>query len=117
MVGGLLGLPLIPGCRRIGSSDYHFAAAVCGGDGSHRTTLMGLFRTIKRPVDMVSEGWKNARQRREEERLILERDAQIDVPLEPQLPAHPVRAETPASLFPPPPEKKKAEKKNDSWNA
>ena len=113
VVGGLLGLPLIRAAGELGARIIILLLLFVAVMVLTGTTLMGLFRTIKRPVDMVSEGLENARQRREEERLILERDAQIDVPLEPQLPAHPVRAETPASLFPSPPEKKKAEKKND----
>ena len=113
VVGGLLGLPLIRAAGELGARIIILLLLFVAVMVLTGTTLMGLFRTIKRPVDMVSEGLENARQRREEERLILERDAQIDVPLEPQLPAHPVRAETPASLVPPPPEKKKAEKKND----
>ena len=113
VVGGLLGLPLIRAAGELGARIIILLLLFVAVMVLTGTTLMGLFRTIKRPVDMVSEGLENARQRREEERLILERDAQIDVPLAPQLPAHPVRAETPASLFPPPPEKKKAEKKND----
>lgn len=113
VVGGLLGLPLIRAAGELGARIIILLLLFVAVMVLTGTTLMGLFRTIKRPVDMVSEGLENARQRREEERLILERDTQIDVPLEPQLPAHPVRAETPASLFPPPPEKKKAEKKND----
>ena len=115
VVGGLLGQPLLAATGEVGARIIialllFVAVMVLTG-----TTLIGLFRTIKKPVDVVSEGLQNARQRREEERLILERDmdSDIDVPLEPQLPAHPVRAESTASLFPPPPEKKKVEKKND----
>ena len=113
VVGGLLGLPLVRAAGQVGARIVivlllFVAVMILTG-----TTLVGLFRTIKRPVDMVSEGLENARQRREEERLILERDAEIDVPLEDQMPAHPVRSETPAGLFQPPPEKKKAPQKNE----
>lgn len=113
VIGGILGLPLIQAAGLVGARIVvvlllFVAVMILTG-----TTLIGLFRTIKRPVDMVSEGLETARQRREEERLILERDAQIDVPLEDRMPAHPVRSEAPAPLFPPPPEKKKKEKKND----
>ena len=113
VVGGLLGLPLVRAAGQVGARIIivlllFVAVMILTG-----TTLIGLFRTIKRPVDMVSEGLESARQRREEERLILERDSQIDVPLEERMPAHPVRAETPAGLFPPPQEKKKAPKKNE----
>lgn len=113
VLGGLLGLPLIAGTGEVGARIIivlllFVAVMILTG-----TTLIGLFRTIKKPVDVVSEGLQNARQRREEERLILERNSDIDVPLEPQLPAHPVRADSTAAFFPPPPEKKKVEKKND----
>ena len=115
VVGGLLGWPLLRATGEVGARIIvvlllFVAVMILTG-----TTLIGLFRTIKKPVDVVSEGIQNARQRREEERQILEleRESEIDVSLEPQLPAHPVRADTPAALFPPPPEKKKTEKKND----
>ncbi|MGI6255194.1 MAG: DNA translocase FtsK 4TM domain-containing protein [Acutalibacter sp.] len=113
VVGGLLGLPLVRAAGQVGARIIivlllFVAVMILTG-----TTLVGLFRTIKRPVDMVSEGLESARLRREEERMILERDAQIDVPLEDQMPAHPVRADTPAGLFQPPPEKKKAPQKNE----
>ena len=106
VLGGLLGLPLVRAAGLVGARIIivlllFVAVMVLPG-----TTLLGLFRTIKRPVDMVSEGIETARQRREEERLILEQSRDIDVPLEEQLPAHPVRAEAPAALFPPPPEKR-----------
>ena len=115
VVGGILGLPLLRatgevGARIIVALLLFVAVMILTG-----TTLIGLFRTIKKPVDVMSEGIQNARLRREEERQILEmeRDSEIDVSLEAQLPAHPVRADTPSALFPPPPEKKKVEKKND----
>ena len=92
VIGGILGLPLIQAAGLVGARIVvvlllFVAVMILTG-----TTLIGLFRTIKRPVDMVSEGLETARQRREEERLILERDAQIDVPLEDRMPAHPVRS-------------------------
>lgn len=114
VIGGMLGLPLL---KALGSTGARIlvilllfvAIMVLTG-----TTLIGLFRTIKKPVDVVSEGLQNAKQRREEERLILERDrAQIDIPLEPRLPEHPVRAET-SQLFPQPkPQPKKEKEKNE----
>lgn len=65
------------------------------------TTLIGLFRTIKRPVDAMSEGLQSARQRREEERLILEQDRHsIDVPLEPADISPAVAAGDLSALFP-----------------
>ena len=113
VVGGLLGLPLLRAAGGVGARIIivlllFVAVMILTG-----TTLIGLFRVVKKPVDMVSEGLESARLRREEERLILERETSIDVPLEEQLPAHPVRSDSPASLFPPPPEKKKSPKKNE----
>lgn len=115
VVGGILGMPLLRATGEVGARIIvvlllFVAVMILTG-----TTLIGLFRTIKKPVDVMSEGIQNARLRREEERQILEmeRESEIDVSLEAQLPAHPVRADTPAALFPPPPEKKKTEKKND----
>ena len=102
VVGGLLGLPLLRAAGGVGARIIivlllFVAVMILTG-----TTLIGLFRVVKKPVDMVSEGIETARQRREEERLILEQSRDIDVPLEEQLPAHPVRAEAPAALFQPP---------------
>ena len=88
MVGGLLGLPLLRAAGGVGARIIivlllFVAVMILTG-----TTLIGLFRVVKKPVDMVSEGLESARLRREEERLILERETSIDVPLEEQLPAH-----------------------------
>lgn len=114
VIGGILGLPLIKGVGEVGARIIivlllFVAIMILTG-----TTLIGLFRTIKKPVDVVSEGLQNAKQRREEERLILERDraASIDIPLNDSFPEHPVRSET-AQLFPQPEPKKKKREKNE----
>lgn len=115
VIGGLLGLPLLRAAGNVGARIIvvlllFVAVMILTG-----TTLIGLFRTIKKPVDVVSEGFQNAKQRREEERLVLERDreeARIDIPLEPQLPAHPVRSEG-SALFPKPEPAKKKKEKNE----
>lgn len=113
VIGGMLGLPLLKAVGDVGARIIvvlllFVAVMILTG-----TTLIGLFRTIKKPVDVMSEGLQNARQRREEERQILERDrANIDIPLEPQLPAHPVRSEA-SALFPQPEPKKAKKEKNE----
>lgn len=78
------------------------------------TTLIGLFRTIKKPVDVMSEGLQNARQRREEERLILEQDRHnIDVPLEPADVSPGVAAGDVSALFPKAKPKKEKPQRNE----
>lgn len=114
VIGGLLGLPLLKGVGTVGARIIVILLLFVAVMILTGTTLIGLFRTIKKPVDVVSEGLQNAKQRREEERLILERDraASIDIPLEPELPAHPVRADS-SQLFPQPEPKKKKKEKNE----
>lgn len=117
VVGGLLGQPLLQAAGDVGAKIIILLMLFVALMVLTGTTLVGLFRTIKKPVDVVSEGIQNAKQRREEERLILERDrTNIDVTLD-ALPAHPVRAE-PSQLFPVPPveKKKKKEDNNEKLN-
>ncbi len=109
VVGGMLGLPLLKAVGALGAKIIVILLLFVAVMVLTGTTLIGLFRTIKKPVDVVSEGLQNAKQRREEEREILEREhANIDIPLEPELPAHLVRSETPV-LFQPEPKKEKKE--------
>ena len=114
VIGGLLGHPLLlaagpTGAKIIVILLLFVAIMVLTG-----TTLIGLFRTLKKPVDVVSEGIQNARQRREEERQILEQDlGAIDVPIEAQLPAHPVHSGTGSALFPKAEPKKKEKAPNE----
>lgn len=113
VIGGMLGLPLRKAVGDLGAKIIVILLLFVALMLLTGTTLISLFRAIKKPVDVVSEGVQNAKQRREEERLILERDQSvIDVPLEPELPAHPVRSET-AQLFPKPEEKPKKKERNE----
>lgn len=113
VIGGILGLPLLKAAGVVGAKIIVILLLFVAVMILTGTTLIGLFRTIKKPVDVVSEGLQNARQRREDERLILERDrADIDIPLEPELPAHPVRSDA-SSLFPQPEPKKAKKEKNE----
>ena len=72
LVSGLLGIPLVMllgtvGARIVIILLLFVAVMILTG-----TTLIGLFRVVKKPVDMVSEGLESARLRREEERLLEE---------------------------------------------
>lgn len=105
--GGMIGLPLLKAAGAVGAKIIVLLLLFVTLMLLTGTTLIGLFRTIKKPVDVV----QSAHRRREEEREILERETRIDIPLEPQLPAHPVRAET-REIFPP--QQKKSHKKKDN---
>ena len=106
VLGGLIGLPLLRAAGGLGARIIvvlllFVAVMILTG-----TTLLGLFKTIKKPVDVMSEGLQNVRQRREEEREILERDRfEEEIPL----PEHPVRSDF-VNPFPKPSEKKRPEK-------
>lgn len=113
--GGMLGLPLLKAMGDLGARIVVILLLFVAVMVLTGTTLLGLFRAIKKPVDVVSEGVQNAKQRREEERLILEQDranSEIDIPLEPQLPAHPVSSD-PQQLFSKPAPKPKKKEKNE----
>ena len=73
VVGGLLGQPLLQAAGDVGAKIIILLMLFVALMVLTGTTLVGLFRTIKKPVDVVSEGIQNAKQRREEERLILEK--------------------------------------------
>lgn len=114
VVGGLLGLPLMKAAGNVGAKIIVVLLLFVAMMVLTGTTLIGLFRTIKKPVDVMSEGIQTARQRREEERMILERDrANIDVPLEPELPAHPVRSEAMSAPISMPEVQKKKKEHNE----
>ncbi len=114
VTGGMLGLPLMRGLGATGAKIIVLLLLFVAVMLLTGTTLVTLFRAIRKPVDVVSNGLHNARQRREEERQILEseQDIQIDIPIESQMPTHPVRVET-AQLFPKPEPKKKTKEKNE----
>ena len=107
VIGGMIGLPILRAAGSVGAKIIVLLLLFVALMLLTGTTLIGLFRTIKKPVDAVSEGLQTAKLRREEEREILERErSQIDIPLEPELPPHPVRSES-KELFPQPESKKK----------
>jgi S-DNA-T family DNA segregation ATPase FtsK/SpoIIIE len=104
VMGGLLGQLLIGAAGKTGAKIIILLLLFVSVMILTGTTLIGLFHTIKKPVEVVNEGIQTARQRREEERVILQEDwehrSAIDVPLEPNLPSGPVSSRT-SALFPP----------------
>ncbi len=116
VMGGLLGQLLISAAGKTGAKIIILLLLFVSVMILTGTTLIGLFRTIKKPVEVVNEGIQTARQRREEERVILQEDwearSAIDVPLEPSIPMGP---SSPNALFPPvePRKKQKRSEKLD----
>lgn len=118
VIGGLLGRLLLGAAGNTGAKIIILLLLFVSVMILTGTTLIGLFRTIKKPVEVVNEGIQTARQRREEERVILQEDwenrSAIDVPLEPD---HNFQAPGPndlTALFPPvEPRKKKAPIRNE----
>ncbi len=101
VIGGLLGQLLLGAVGSTGAKIIVLLLLFVALMVLTGTTLIGLFRTIKKPVDVMSEGLQNARQRREEERLILEQDRHtIDVPLDPVEVSPAVAAGDVSALFP-----------------
>lgn len=114
VIGGLLGQLLIFAAGKTGAQIIIILLLFVSVMVLTGTTLIGLFRTIRRPVEAVNEGIQASRQRREEERQILAEDraANLDLdlgPMDAPMPAHPVSSDM-AALFPPiEPRKKKKE--------
>ena len=113
VVGGLLGQLLVSAAGILGARIIVLLLLFVSVMVLTGTTLIGLFHTIKRPVEAVNEGLQTARQRREEERQILAQSRpNIDVPLDPVQPSKPFSADV-ASLFPPVEPRKKKKERNE----
>ncbi len=107
VVGAYVGNPILLAAGEVGSKIIivlliFVALMVLTG-----TTLIHLFKAFKKPVDVVSDGIQQARQRREERQA-----PSIDIPLDGGLPEHPVHSDT-AQLFPIKPPEKVKRKKSD----
>lgn len=114
VIGGLLGQLLLGAVGSTGAKIIVLLLLFVALMVLTGTTLIGLFRTIKKPVDVMSEGLQNARQRREEERLILEQDRHtIDVPLDPVEVSPAVAAGDVSALFPKVKPKKEKPQRNE----
>lgn len=104
VVGGLLGKPLVAATGGVGARIIIIILLFVSIMLLTGTNLIQLFRTIKKPVDMVSGGIQSVKKQREEEREIL-RNEDINIPLDGELPPHPVQSDV-SDLFP------KSEQKN-----
>lgn len=109
VVGGLVAAPLLKAASLTGAKIIIALLLFVAFMILTGTTLLQLFRTIKKPVDVVQTGFQNAMQRREEHRQLLA-ESEIDIPLSDTLPAHPVHSEA-SAMFPAPKQGKKQEKK------
>lgn len=114
VVGGLLGQLLLTAAGKTGARIIILLLLFVSVMILTGATLIGLFRAVKKPVDVVSSGIQTARQRREEERMILEEDraSSIDVPLEPVYAPQQQPMDV-ASLFPPVEPRKKKNQRNE----
>ena len=117
VVGGMLGLPLLTAAGTVGARIIVILLLFVSIMLLTGTTLISLFRTLKKPVDVVSEGLQNAKQRREEERQILEEDraanaVAIDIPL-PHSTAASDSGGGASKLFPKAEQKQKKQEKNE----
>ena len=115
LAGGLLGQLLLSAAGSTGAKIIILLLLFVSVMILTGTTLIGLFHTIKKPVEAVSGGIESARQRREEERVILEQDwqASIDVPLDGDPPPRPAPGGDLDSLFVKPEPKKKKPQRNE----
>ena len=115
LAGGLLGQLLLSAAGSTGAKIIILLLLFVSVMILTGTTLIGLFHTIKKPVEAVSGGIESARQRREEERVILEQDwqASIDVPLDGDPPPRPAPGGDLDSLFVKPEPKKKTPQRNE----
>lgn len=90
LIGGLLGTPLIAGAGEIGARILIVILLFVSIMLLTGTTLIQLYKTITKPVTVVSSGIHHAKMRRDEERRLLEENSSIDISLSGALPVHPV---------------------------
>ena len=116
VVGGMLGLPLIRGVGETGAKIIVLLVLFVAMMILTGTTLVNLINAVRRPVNAVSNGIQIARERRKEERAILDREEAEygDIPIETQLPAHPVRSEPSLPATKSKDARKKSKEKSDA---
>ncbi len=95
VIGAYVGNPLMLAAGEVGSKIIIVLLIFVALMLLTGTTLIHLFKAVKKPVDVVSDGIQQAKQRREERQSL----AEIDIPLEGRMPDHPVHSDT-AQLFP-----------------
>lgn len=111
VIGGLLGIGLVNLAGSVGAKIIIILLLFVSLMILTRTTLVQLFKTFKKPVDVVSDGIQNAMTKREETRL-LDSNADIDISLSDKMPDHPVIADN-TGMIPQLPEKKRRRKNNE----
>jgi S-DNA-T family DNA segregation ATPase FtsK/SpoIIIE len=89
LFGGLLGIPVAAALGLLGARIFLVLALFVALMIWTGTTLIQLFRTIAKPADVVVSNLNTVREKRIERNR---RDADIDIPLDDDLPKHPVRS-------------------------
>ncbi len=97
LCGGLLGIPLAAAFGIIGTRILLVLALFVSIMVLTRTTLMQLFRTIFRPANAVVSNISVMRERRVERNR---KETNIDIPLDDDMPAHPVHSYVPKADVP-----------------
>ena len=92
LFGGLLGLPLVSALGVIGARIILILALFVTLMILTGTTLVQLFKTISKPADTVVSNINTAREKKRIERNRLE--SEIDIPLDDEMPSHPVHSST-----------------------
>jgi DNA segregation ATPase FtsK/SpoIIIE, S-DNA-T family len=90
LFGGLLGIPLVCAFGMLGARIFLILALFVVLMILTGTTLVQLFKTISKPADTVVNNINTAREKKRIERNRL--NAEIDIPLDDEMPAHPVHS-------------------------
>jgi S-DNA-T family DNA segregation ATPase FtsK/SpoIIIE len=92
LFGGLLGIPIVSAFGMLGARIFLILALFVVLMILTGTTLVQLFKTISKPADTVVNNINTAREKKRIERNRL--NAEIDIPLDDEMPAHPVHSPT-----------------------
>ena len=90
LFGGLLGMPLVSALGVIGTRIFLVLALFVTLMILTGTTLVQFFKTITKPADTVVSNINTAREKKRIERNRME--SEIDIPLDGDMPAHPVHS-------------------------
>ena len=90
LFGGLLGMPLVTALGLLGTRIFLILALFVTLMILTGTTLVQFFKTVTKPADTVVSNINTAREKKRIERNRLE--SEIDIPLDDDMPAHPVRS-------------------------
>jgi S-DNA-T family DNA segregation ATPase FtsK/SpoIIIE len=92
LFGGLIGIPFIAALGVLGARIVLLLALFVTLMILTGTTLVQLFQTITKPAGVVAANISATRERRQNERV--HREIDIDIPLDDEMPAHPVHSST-----------------------